>query len=72
VEDNLERLERAYAAGDHRTARSLARTLRADPSPDTQARAQKVLRETDVDWFLPIVGLLGLGLTAWLVYNYWQ
>ncbi len=28
--------------------------------------------ERVVDWFLPTVGLLGLGLVAWLVYIYWQ
>ena len=28
-------------------------------------------REREVDWFLPSVGLLGLGLVAWLVYIYW-
>jgi|GEM_PF-4626308 len=28
--------------------------------------------ERAIDWFLPAVGVLGLGLVAWLVYLYWQ
>ena len=28
--------------------------------------------EREIDWFLPVVGLLGLGLVACLVYIYWQ
>lgn len=68
---DVEAMERAYAAGDHATARAKAHELLARPT-EAQAltRAQAVLRETSVDWFLTVVGTLGLGLTAWLVYNY--
>jgi hypothetical protein len=62
-------LEQAYAAGDHRRARALARS-RLESGRETE-RARQVLRETEIDWFLPAIAALGLGLTAWLVYNYW-
>jgi hypothetical protein len=32
--------------------------------------ARELLRRTEPDAFLLVVGLLGLGLTVWLVYNY--
>jgi hypothetical protein len=66
-----EQLERAYAVGDQRTARALALALLAEPgAPEQQARARQILRYTSADPFLAWVGLLGLGLVAWLVYNY--
>jgi hypothetical protein len=71
--DAPERFERAYAAGDHRVARAEASAIvRAGQADETRmARARKVLRDTEVDWFLPALGLVGLGVLAWLVYNYW-
>ncbi len=70
-----ERLERAYAIGDQRTARALARGIlrgAGDERGDLalEARAREVLMLTAPDPFLGLVGLLGLGLMAWLVYNY--
>jgi hypothetical protein len=70
--DLTEELERAYAAGDHLRARALARSLLAEARGEAQhGRARAILAATEIDWFLPRVGLLGLGLVAWLVYNYW-
>lgn len=64
-------LERAYQAGDHHTARALARRILAQPAePALTTRAREVLAQTEPDPFLSLVGALGLGLTAWLVYNY--
>lgn len=78
-------LERAYAAGDHRTARRLAHEiLQTSDAPlagdgeregaaaraSCSARAQRVLAETTPDFFLPGIGAAGLGLVTWLVYNY--
>ncbi len=66
-----EELERAYAAGDQRAARALARRiLAAAPDAQLQARAREILVFTAPDPFLGVVGLLGAGLLAWLVYNY--
>jgi hypothetical protein len=45
------------------------------PAPSDVLRAGGTARfdpERVIDWFLPSVGLLGLGLVAWLVYIYWQ
>jgi hypothetical protein len=64
-------LEQAYASGDHRTARSLASaTLRDTADPEQLALARTILANTAPDPFLALVGALGLGLVAWLVYNY--
>lgn len=81
-----EAMERAYASGDHETASRLAAHIvssLARPSARERAgevevesesacveRAQAVLAQTAPDRFLSIIGALGLGLTAWLVYNY--
>jgi hypothetical protein len=70
MDDALNEMERAYAAGNHARARELARGQLASGADEKQ-RAERVLTETEVDWFLPAVAALGLGLTAWLVYNYW-
>lgn len=72
MDDLPEQLERAYAAGDHARARALSRRVLAEARYASQhGRAREVLAATEIDWFLPGVGLLGLGLVAWLVYNYW-
>lgn len=64
-------LEQAYAIGDHRAARAIAqRLLSASDDPQQVARARAVLAGTAPDPFLAVVGALGLGLVAWLVYNY--
>jgi hypothetical protein len=77
-------LERAYALGDHQTAVKLATRIVSslagptahvdDVELESQSvcveRARAVLIETRPDRFLSIIGALGLGLTAWLVYNY--
>lgn len=67
-----EMLERAYAVGDHRTARDLAGRALGEHADDAAlcARAREILAHTAPDPFLTWVGALGLGLTAWLVYNY--
>jgi hypothetical protein len=70
-------LERAYSLGDHRTASALASRivageLAADSAPACVERARTILAQTRPDPFLSIVGALGLGLVAWLVYNYVQ
>jgi hypothetical protein len=72
VQPDPEQLERAYEAGDHAQARRIAQAILQSTVPvDTRARAQKVLEETEIDWFLPAIGGLGLGLVTYLVYNYW-
>ncbi|MDB4985181.1 MAG: hypothetical protein JWN04_359 [Myxococcaceae bacterium] len=72
-------LEQAYAAGDHRRARTIARRIvqeasgaAVEPGLDAErvARARDILVYTEPDFFLAWVGALGLGLVAWLVYNY--
>jgi uncharacterized protein (DUF2062 family) len=64
-------LEQAYAGGDHRSARVIARQLvSTSDDPEQVARAHAVLAATAADPFLAVVGALGLGLVAWLVYNY--
>ena len=64
-------LEQAYASGDHRTARAMAqRILGTSADPEQVARARALLAATAADPFLSLVGALGLGLVAWLVYNY--
>jgi hypothetical protein len=67
----LETLEHAYRVGDHRTARALARRVLSESAdPALQERARTILAQTEPDRFLPAIGALGLGLVAWLVYNY--
>ncbi|MEY4511698.1 MAG: hypothetical protein RLZZ450_3820 [Pseudomonadota bacterium] len=68
-------LERAYALGDHHSASALAAGIVAgnvadESSPACVERARAILEQTRPDPFLSIIGALGLGLTAWLVYNY--
>jgi hypothetical protein len=43
---------------------------RSSSDPVAQERARFILRATERDWLLTAVGVLGLGLTAWLVYKY--
>lgn len=38
--------------------------------PDLQISARELLARTEPDPFLLVVGILGLGLMVWLVYNY--
>ncbi|MDB4976367.1 MAG: hypothetical protein JWN48_4708 [Myxococcaceae bacterium] len=68
-------LEQAYQAGDHKRARMLARrilreTSAAERNGEQAAQAERILACTQPDLFLALVGALGLGLVAWLVYNY--
>jgi hypothetical protein len=64
-------LEHAFAVGNHAEARRLAREIaQSSGDPLAQERARFILRATERDWFLSAVGVLGLGLTAWLVYKY--
>jgi hypothetical protein len=63
-------MDRAYAVGDHEHAHDLALSAASDADPERAARARRILGATFVDPFLSLVGLLGLGLTAWLVYKY--
>jgi hypothetical protein len=67
-----EALEQAYLAGNHHAARRIARRIvqQGDAESAELARARRVLAETTPDLFLAWVGALGLGLVAWLVYNY--
>ena len=65
------KLEAAYARGDHRLARAIAHAILAAPNDPADAeRARTILAYTTPDRFLSWVGTVGLGLTAWLVYNY--
>ena len=64
-------MDRTYAVGDHAHAHDLALAAQADPSdPARTERARRILGATHLDPFLTWVGVLGLGLTAWLVYKY--
>ena len=72
MELSSEIVDGLYSAGNHRAARALARDLLRKPeaSEELRARAQRILQETEPDVFLTYVGAVGLGLMAWLVYNY--
>jgi hypothetical protein len=61
-------MQRAYALGDHHAARALAR--QALSANEADAQAARILAHTEPDPFITWVALAGLGLTAWLVYNY--
>ena len=66
-------MEHAYERGDQRTARGLAQQIKSLPSEadePSRASAEALLQRTQPDAFLLMIGLLGLGLTVWLVYNY--
>lgn len=72
-------MERAYARGDHHTARMRAHELaavvsRGPGAPSEQAElavaAHTMLRRTAPDIFLMLVGALGLGAMVWLFYAY--
>jgi len=71
-------MEQAYARGDHRTARAIATKIRAQGSTTTEGaeadagreRAGAILALTSPDRFLSGIGVVGIGLVTWLVYNY--
>lgn len=63
-------MQAAYARGDHQAARALARTLLTSDDGEAQHAARNVLIQTEPDRIIEAVALLGLGLTAFLVYNY--
>jgi transposase len=65
-------IEQAYERGDHRAARAHAAQVLAEATDAAacRERAAAILDYTSPDRFLALVGALGLGLVAWLVYNY--
>ena len=63
-------MQDAYARGDHRTARALAQGLSGRDDPEAQRAALEVLEQTQPDRIIEAFALLGLGVVAWLVYNY--
>ena len=71
TDETLEQANAAYARGDHRVTRELARRIVSEQrDPEQVTRARQLLAYTEPDLFLAVVGALGLGLVAWLVYNY--
>jgi hypothetical protein len=71
MSDDRYALEQAYALGNHAEARRLASDIaKNEADPHASERARFILAATERDWFLTVVGGLGLGLTAWLVYKY--
>jgi hypothetical protein len=67
----LEKAERAYGAGDYRTARSLARELVASEGhEDVRKRAQSILDATRTDPWVVAAFLLTLGVFVFLVLRY--
>jgi hypothetical protein len=64
-------MHQAYERGDQHTARLRARELfAAEPEPELLASASALLRRTEPDAFLMLIGALGLGVMVWLVYAY--
>lgn len=63
-------MQAAYARGDHQAARALARTLLTSDDAELPHQARNVLIQTEPDRIIDVVALLGLGLVAFLVYNY--
>lgn len=64
-------MHQAYERGDQETARARARELlETQPDPELLASASAILRRTEPDAFLMVIGVLGLGLMVWLVYVY--
>jgi hypothetical protein len=71
MNDDRGALEHAFAVGNNAEARRLARHIAQSSSdPAARERAAFILAATERDWFLSAVGLVGLGLVAWLVYKY--
>lgn len=66
----LAALNSAYARGDHALARRLAKGLTASTDAAEASRAAQVLAQTEPDPFIYVVAIVGLGLVAYLVYNY--
>ena len=69
-EARIASMQNAYAAGDHQAARKLAAQLLSEDDAEARTAATRVLRETEPDRFIEAVALVGLGVVAWLVYNY--
>ncbi len=63
-------MKSAYARGDHQRARSLAQALLASDEAEAQQAATDVLKKTEPDRIIEAFALLGLGVIAFLVYNY--
>jgi hypothetical protein len=64
-------MEQAYERGDQHSARQRAQELvAAQAEPELRAAGLDMLRRTEPDAFLMIVGALGLGVMVWLVYAY--
>jgi hypothetical protein len=64
-------MEQAYERGDQHSARQRAQELvAAEAEPELQSAGRAMLRRTEPDAFLMIVGALGLGVMVWLVYAY--
>jgi hypothetical protein len=64
-------MEQAYERGDQHSARQCAQELvAAQAEPELLAAGLAMLRRTEPDAFLMVVGALGLGVMVWLVYAY--
>jgi hypothetical protein len=67
----LEKAERAYGAGDYRTARSLARQIVACEVPEgARKRAKFILDATRIDPWVIAAFLFTLGVFVFLVLRY--
>ena len=67
----LEKAERAYGAGDYRTARGLAREVVASQGADgARKRAQFILDATRTDPWVVAAFLLTLGVFVFLIFRY--
>jgi hypothetical protein len=63
-------LSRGASAADTATATGPADSAPALPDAAVRLSAEQLLQRTQPDAFLLVVGLLGLGVMVWLVYNY--
>ena len=71
-EQQLKEADRAYRAGDFRTARRLARTARdsAGSRPEVVERANRILAATGIDPVAAVVFVGTLALLTFLVVRY--
>ncbi|MDD5306035.1 MAG: hypothetical protein PHU25_01820 [Deltaproteobacteria bacterium] len=67
----LEKAERAYIAGDYRTARNLAHELVTGDSPEgVRKRAQSILDATRTDPWVIAAFLLTFGVLVFFIFRY--